>query len=197
MSCRRARSLSGLTLIELLVGIALSAALMTLAAPSFRTQIAASQLTSATNALLGSLTQARAQAIRLGQRVTVCRSNDQTTCDTDRARGWETGWLVFVDATRADSADVTVSVGDTILSRNERLPGALRVTGNPQVDDYISFAASGQARTIAGGRMPLGTIRICSTSPALRNNNRARDLALATGGRVVSRDAGVVAADCS
>ena len=79
MSCRRARSLSGLTLIELLVGIALSAALMTLAAPSFRTQIAASQLTSATNALLGSLTQARAQAIRLGQRVTVCRSNDQTT----------------------------------------------------------------------------------------------------------------------
>lgn len=194
MSSRPARALSGLTLVELLIGIALSAALMTLAAPSFRAQIAASQLTSATNALLGSLTQARAQAIRLGQRVTVCRSNDQATCDTDTTRGWETGWLVFVDPTRADSANARVSVGDTIVSRHERLPGALRATGNGQVDDYISFAASGQARTIAGGRRPLGTIRICSTSPALLADNRARNLVLAAGGRVVSE--GVVAANC-
>ena len=141
--------------------------LLGLAAPSFQAQIAASQLTSATNALLGSLMQARAQAIRLGKRVTVCRTQDQQQCDTDASRGWESGWLVFVDLDRAGNNDAFVSPTDTVLSRNEALPPALRVRGNAQVDNFISFGASGEARTMSGGNNPLGTIRVCSQSGAL------------------------------
>lgn len=193
----RHRPASGLTLIELLIGIALLAVLLGLAAPSFQAQIAASQLTSATNALLGSLMQARAQAIRLGKRVTVCRTHDQQQCDNNAARGWESGWLVFIDIDRAGNANAFVSPADTILSRNEALPPALRVRGNQQVDDFISFGASGEARTMAGGNNPLGTIRVCSQSGALADTDRERQLVLSAGGRIVNRPSpAAVAANC-
>lgn len=179
---------SGITLVELLIGVVLLAVLLGLAAPSFQSQLAASQLTSATQALLGSLLQARAQAMRLGQRVTVCRTVDQQQCDTGIASGWETGWLTFIDAERAGNSSAQVSPGDTLLSRSEALPSVLRVTGNSQVDQYISFGATGEARFMGGGTTVLGTIRVCSTSPALQDALRARDLVLAAGGRLVSRN---------
>lgn len=184
----RALASSGLTLVELLIGIALLAVLMGLAVPSFQAQVASSQLTSATNALLGSLMQARAQAIRLGRRVTVCRTNDQSQCDTDTTRGWETGWLIFIDADRtvpAGTSGAQVSATDTILGRSEPLPPALRAVGNNPVSQYISFAASGEARTMGSGLL-LGTIRICTGSAALADASRARELVLSAGGRIVS-----------
>ena len=188
----RRRPVSGLTLIELLIGIALMAVLLGLAAPSFEAQIAASQLSSASNALMGSLMQARAQAIRLGRRVTVCRTNDQQQCDNDATRGWETGWLIFIDVDRAGNALAQVSATDTILTRSEAVSPMLRIRGNRAVDDFVSFSASGEARTMAGGANALGTIRVCSVSPALADNGqphevRARHLVLAAGGRVVKR----------
>jgi type IV fimbrial biogenesis protein FimT len=193
----RHRPASGLTLIELLIGIALLAVLLGLAAPSFQAQIAASQLTSATHALLGSLMQARAQAIRLGKRVTVCRTHDQQQCDNNAARGWESGWLVFVDIDRAGNTDAFVSPTDTVLTRNEALPPALRVRGNAQVDNFISFGATGEARTMAGGNNPLGTIRVCSQSSALADADRERNLVLAAGGRIADRPSpAAVGANC-
>lgn len=181
----RRHALCGLTLVELLVGVALLAILLALAAPSFQAQLAAAQLTSATNALMGSLLQARAQAIRVGQRVTVCRSVDLQQCDTDKTHGWDSGWLIFIDVDRTVTNQAEVSASDTILTRSEALPPLLRVRGNAQVDDYISFAASGEARTLSGGSNPLGTIRVCSTSAQLPDTRRSRDLILSAGGRVV------------
>ncbi len=191
------RAPSGLTLVELLIGIALLAVLLALAAPSFQAQIAASQLSSASGALLGSLMQARAQAIRLGRRVTVCRSADQQQCDTDPAGGWESGWLTFVDVDRtAPGNNAAVSVGDTLLARSEPLPASLRARGNSQVSQYISFAANGEARTLSGGSNPLGTLQVCSTSTALADARRATDLVLSAGGRVISRPAASVTSNC-
>lgn len=187
MSYRHVWDQCGLTLVELLIGITLLALLLGLAAPSFRTQAAASQLTSATNALRGSLVQARAQAIRLGQRVTVCRTNDQQQCDTDPQRGWETGWITFIDAERSDSTRAVISQADTVLARSEPLPSAMRVRGNNPVSDYISFGATGEARFMGGGTTVLGTISVCSTSSALPDLARSRALVLASGGRIVSQ----------
>jgi hypothetical protein len=61
------------------------------------------------------------------------------------------------------------------------------VRGNAQVDNFISFGASGEARTMAGGNNPLGTIRVCSLSGALADTDRERQLVLAAGGRIVNR----------
>lgn len=186
---------SGLTLVELMFGIALLAILLALAVPSFQAQIAGSQLASASEALTGSLMQARAQAIRLGRRVTVCRSVNLQQCDTDTSRGWEVGWLTFVDTDRTGN-EAQVSALDTLLARSEPLPASVRVRGNRAVNQYISFAASGEARTLSGGSNPLGTLQVCSTSAALPDARRATDLVLSAGGRVVSRPSGSVTAQC-
>ncbi len=190
--------MSGLTLIELLVGIALLAVVLALAAPGLQAQVASSQLTSATQALYTTLMQARAQAIRLGKRVTVCRTNDQQQCDTHTARGWETGWLVFIDTERTGNSDANVSPTDTILSRHEAVPPGVRIQGNSQVDHFISFGASGEARTMGGGTNPLGTLRVCSLSGALADTARERQLVLSAGGRIVNRPAAsAVSATCA
>lgn len=191
---RRAPS-SGLTLVELMIGIAMLAVLLALAVPSFQAQIAGSQLTSASEALMGSLMQARAQAIRLGRRVTTCRSADLQQCDTDASRGWETGWLTFIDTDRTGN-EAELSASDTLLARSEPLPASLRIRGNRAVSQYISFGASGEARTLSGGSNPLGTLQVCSTSAALPDAQRATDLVLSSGGRVVNRPAGSVTAQC-
>jgi type IV fimbrial biogenesis protein FimT len=188
---------SGLTLVELMFGIALLALLLALAVPSFQAQIAGSQLTSASEALMGSLMQARAQAIRLGRRVTVCRSVNLQQCDTDTSRGWEVGWLTFIDTDRSGAGnEAELSAADTLLARSEPLPASVRVRGNRAVNQYISFAASGEARTLSGGSNPLGTLQVCSTSATLPDARRAIDLVLSAGGRVVSRSAGSIAAQC-
>lgn len=187
----------GLTLVELLMGLVVLAILLAIAVPSFQAQMAASQLNSATSALMGSLMQTRAQAIRLGQRVTLCRSNDQANCDNDRTRGWETGWIIFADPTHAASNEAEVSAGDTIVLRSPALPANLRVRGNVNVDDFVSFAANGQQRALGGVGLQMGTIRVCSTSGALTDQTRARHLILNTVGRVVSANPGqAVAINC-
>lgn len=191
----RRRAQSGLTLIELLTGLALLALLLSLAAPAFQAQVATSQLSSATQALMGSLMQARTQAIRLGRRVTVCRSNDQQQCDADPARGWDAGWLVFMDVDRT-SGTPEVSASDTLLNRSEPLPPLLRVRGNSTLAAYLSFAANGEARTISGGSHPVGRIRVCSTSPRLPDTRRARELILSADGRVVVETPAGVAPGC-
>ena len=66
----------GLTLIELMVTLSVLAILATLAVPSFQRQIAAARLSEASNELLLATARARTEAIRLGQRVTVCKSSN-------------------------------------------------------------------------------------------------------------------------
>ena len=74
----------GLTLVELMVAIAVAAILMTTVAPGFQTMILNSRISSQTNELVSALAFARSEAIRSGQSVSVCASNND----------WQTGWSV-------------------------------------------------------------------------------------------------------
>ncbi|MFD0666340.1 GspH/FimT family pseudopilin [Ramlibacter sp. MAHUQ-53] len=175
------RSTRGVTLVESLVAIAILAVLGALAAPSFRTQLAAARLSSATSELTGSLMQARALAVRLGRRVTVCRSQDQSTCDTDAKRHWGSGWITFIDADGNGSRSGT----ETLTYQVSPLDADLRVRGNGTLTDRVTFVPSGGARAN-------GTLRVCSADPGLGNDARARQLVMQQTGRVVvERVAGI------
>lgn len=91
----------GFTLIELLVVIAIVAILSAVAAPSFRTAIQSSNMTSAVNSFLADMRFARSEAIRRGGNVVMCRSDApeaaQPTCGSGSLVGWESGWIVFHD----------------------------------------------------------------------------------------------------
>ena len=128
----------GFTLIELAVTLAVGAILLALATPSLQRIINDNRLSAQANTLLSSLALARSEAIKRGQRVTVCKSADGISCSTTDA--WSDGWLVFTDPTSPGSLDV----GETVLARGEPLSGASTLTTrNGRLEHYIAYRANG------------------------------------------------------
>jgi type IV fimbrial biogenesis protein FimT len=91
----------GFTLIEIMVVVAIVAILAAIAAPSFKSQIQSSNMTSAVNNFLADMRFARSEAIRRGGSVVMCRSDApeaaQPTCGSGSTLGWESGWIIFHD----------------------------------------------------------------------------------------------------
>lgn len=84
---------SGLTLVELLVALTLSAILLGLAAPGFGDLIQRHQGEVIREQLAQAIELARVNAIRSASLVTLCRSDDGLGCGGN----WADGVLVFVD----------------------------------------------------------------------------------------------------
>ena len=182
---------AGFTLIELMVTVAVLAIILAIAVPGFQAFIASGRVTTTTNDMVGALTLARSEAIRRGTRVTLCKSSDGASC-TD-AGGWEQGWIAFVDPTRG--ADAAVDAGETIVARFESAPGTMAIAGDGGVVNFVSFAADGTSRTMAGAAQA-GRIRVCTVAGALGNDRRARDINIATTGRLSTTTPANVGADC-
>lgn len=172
----------GVTLIELMVVVAVMVILASLAIPSFQGALASSRVSSNTNELTTAIAQARSQAIKIGSRVTICKSSDGATCST--SGNWEQGWIMFIDKVRGGTT-AAVDVGDTLLKNYQsNSTSNLTITGDAALVQYLSFGADGTGKTIGGATLT-GKIRICSTSSALSNTQRARDLAMSFTGKVV------------
>ncbi len=170
----------GLTLIELMVGVAVLAIILMFAAPSFRGAIASNRLTTSTNELVSAIALARSEAIRRGSRVTICKSADGAACTT--AGGWQQGWIVFTDTTRA-TFDPTIDPGEAVIVVARALPDGVQIQGTAAVANYVSFAADGTVRTMTGGPLT-GRLQVCSTSGSLSDVRRARELAISSAGRL-------------
>ena len=87
-ACDRAR---GFTLIELMVMVAVLGILAVIAVPSMTAMVNSSRLRGATGELIATLQMARSEAIRRNARVTVCASNDGSTCTNSAT--W-TRWII-------------------------------------------------------------------------------------------------------
>ncbi len=180
----------GFSLIELMVVIAIAAVLAGLAVPSFQEMIASSNLTSTTNDLIATLARARSDAIRRGKRVTVCMSADRVACTT--SGDWTQGWIIFKVNDRS-ATTATVESTDDITAVTAVLPNNISVKAT---DTYFSFSADGQAKLMNGGS-GAGRIRVCSTSSALTNDTRAREIIINWIGRINFEKPTGVAATCA
>jgi type IV fimbrial biogenesis protein FimT len=188
---KRSLSQRGFTLIELMVTIALVAILATLAAPSFQQTIASSRLTTATNDLYTSLVQARSEAIKQGERVTVCKSDTTTSCSSDVTTTWSVGWITFVDGTRTTAA--SVDTGETVRYVVQAMDSSIVIRGNSDMANYVSYSPDGQSKSMTNGFL-VGKLQICSTSAALTNDNRARLITINIAGRAtISKPTGIAA----
>ena len=145
--------------------------MVSLAVPGYQDWIANYQLANRAEQLAGSLTLARAEAIKRGQRVNLCRAPDGLHCGD--SAGWEAGWLVYVDV----NGDGRNTGDEPVLRREDAAATGIHVRGNQPVDDYVSFTGLGQARLPNGG-LQMGTFTIC------RRGFPARKVVLANSGRV-------------
>lgn len=190
---------AGFTLVELLITLAIAALLLAMAAPTFRETIAGGRVTGATNDMVTALATARNEAIRRGTRITMCRSTDSATCSTASGAGWEVGWIMFVDTTRSTSAsgDAAVDSGETIIGTGPAVPNNIRMLGNNESANYVSFAADGTPKRINGETLGgTHTIRVCMTTSALNNDTRARDVSMTLAGRIAATRVTGVAVTC-
>ncbi|WP_300845228.1 GspH/FimT family pseudopilin [Tepidimonas sp.] len=185
----------GFTLIELMVTVAILAILLAVGGPALQGFIESSRMRSATHDLYSDLQLARLEAIRRNQRVTVCKANASLTqCNNTGA--WHGGWLVFLDTLPGSSP--AVENASDILRAHAALNGNIRILGNGGANGtatYASFAPDGTSKQLNGAFMA-GTWRVCSTSSALSDDNRARHLILNNSGRIVSQSASGVPATC-
>lgn len=147
MHCR----VKGLTLLELLTVIAVAAVLAGFAAPAFTRSVAANQRIAATNALLGLVQYARAEAIQRAREVVLCPSATGERC-TPGDDAWAAGYLVFVNDPPGPPYQLT---DQRLRLRSDRWPARVHLAANRG-----EFVFRPLAR-----RSSNGTFRLCHAHP--------------------------------
>lgn len=135
----------GFTVIELMITITVLAVLLAIAAPSFRSFLVATRLTSEVNGFVADLSFARSEAASRSKRVFVCLAATSTTCATS-GDDWSEGRLIWSDA-----------------NANGSLDAAEIISYSPALSDGLSLIASGPANTFSMTFLPSGGITGIST----------------------------------
>lgn len=182
----------GFTLIELLVVLAISAILVTLAAPSFSRLIKSNSITSSVNSFMADLRFARSESIRRGGGVQMCRSDSPEatapSCGTGSGpggNGWVSGWIIFHDL----NSDGDMDAGEPILRVQAR------------TTSINSIVEGGSSSSTRFKFTPTGRLTAVSSSTKLQfggnpefDNETQRVLCVSVGGR--ARVAGDGASAC-
>jgi type IV fimbrial biogenesis protein FimT len=130
----------GFTLVEVMVTMAVAIILLMVAVPSFTHTIHNNRVGSASNALLASLTYARAEAVARGTVVSICPSTDGLSC-TANGKAYDPGWLVY-----------TYTPGNAVSGKTYD-----RTSGNNVLLRHISVQPGVSIRAGQGGVFSYGT----------------------------------------
>jgi type IV fimbrial biogenesis protein FimT len=106
---------SGFTLLELIIVMTIAGVLLAIAVPSYRYVSTSNRMSGEVNSLLGDMQYARAEAIKEGQTVSVCVSNDGASCDGGVSPPWSEGWIVFSDVNGNGAVDTGGTNPDVVL----------------------------------------------------------------------------------
>jgi type IV fimbrial biogenesis protein FimT len=151
------RHISGVTLVELLVTIAVLAVLASVAVPSLTTVLQNNAITANANALVTGFAVARSEALKREIPVTICRTDapNAATPDCGAGDGWQEGWVVFADA----DGDGVFDGGEVALIRETGMSSSsIRIvvdSGDAPLDESLTYLPTGFAdfpTSVEGGR---------------------------------------------
>ena len=115
----------GFTLIELMVTLVVAAIALSMAIPSFKSQMLNSKSIALGEDFVGALNFVRSEAVKRSTRVSLCASQDGETCAGD----WKDGFIAFVDTADADKAKPPVIADENAI---------LKIGPKQDVDALIS-----------------------------------------------------------
>lgn len=150
---KKASSLNGFTLVELIVTLAVAAILLAIAVPSFQATIQTNRMAANVNEFIGALNLARSEAVKRGVPVTVCKDGGGGSACVNSAQ-WETGWIVFADLNN----DGIVDAADSMLRVYAALSTTYTFRGNLNVRNWITYDPRGRVGLGIGGA---GTFAMC------------------------------------
>lgn len=148
------KRISGFTLIELMITVAIATVLLGIGIPALSDFVTINRRAAAVNTLVTDIQRARSMAITRRSQMVVCRSIDGANCMTGGPKDWSNGWILFLDANR----DNTVDAGEEILNSQ----AALANISMPANIDRLVYRAGGGASS----SITFGTIAVC-----VDNNN--------------------------
>ena len=119
-----------------MIVVAIMSIMLAVGLPSFQSIIESSRLTSAANAMVSTLQQARFESLKQHKSVAVVPN---TT--------WGNGWIVFVDTNDSHSQDPLVATEKTFASF-DAIDSTITVASS--YTTYVSYDASGRIKPIGG-----------------------------------------------
>lgn len=143
---------AGFTILELMVAIAVLAILAGVGVPSFREFLRNSRMTAAANDIITDFSLARSESVKRRVAVTLCKSQNGTSCDTTATDPFRS-WIVFVDD--ADPAVVAATDGNGVVDANET------VLRRRTIADTINVYTNANARLAIF--QPTGFPRVAAT----------------------------------
>ena len=131
------RNTRGFSTIELMLALGIVGVLLAFAIPSFDSFMANGRRAEVANDLLLAIKMARSEAEKRVMPITVCASDDQTTCHNN-GTAFDSGWLLFTDQDR----DGVLDAGEELLMFSAYTTSSHTVYGNARRFTFRPFGAA-------------------------------------------------------